>query len=220
MIAKSFLAAGVLLASGPAMAQVAPAELSSDELVCQLSGACGEADQLEASQDKPDSRGFKIARKVAGSPAVTENTAGKARLAKVTPETTKPAIAGKPGRNRTYAATKPRGAVGRANLGMTFDTGSAELTDAGRQRVEKFLTALAAPSLAGKTFRIEGHTDAVGSRERNLELSKLRAQSVVDYLAAKGADRSRFSVVGYGPDKPLPGAATGANRRVEIVLVK
>ena len=45
---------------------------------------------------------------------------------------------------------------------------------------------------------------------------------MVDYLAAKGADKSRFAVAGYGFDKPLPGtsAGNGQNRRVEIVVVK
>ena len=101
-------------------------------------------------------------------------------------------------------------------------TGSAELTEFGRREAEKILSALAAPSLADKNFRIEGHTDSVGLRERNLDLAKRRAQAVVDYLGTKGADLSRFSVVGYGPDKPLAGldASAGANRRVEIVVVQ
>jgi outer membrane protein OmpA-like peptidoglycan-associated protein len=54
---------------------------------------------------------------------------------------------------------------------VTFVTGSAELTNAGRREADKFLTALSAPSLAGKKFRIEGHTDSVGTREANLALS-------------------------------------------------
>lgn len=226
MTVKLFLAAGALLASTSALAQTAPAaEQSADDLVCQLSGDCGGMDQLEATQDKPESRGFKLARKVAANdPAPsTVTSVGARNRVKITTEATRPtAMAAKPGRNRTIAATAPRAAVGRADLRVTFVTGSSELTEAGRREAEKFMTALSAPSLAGKKFRIEGHTDSVGSRDFNVDLSKRRAQAVVEYLASKGADRSRFAVVGYGFDKPIPGldAGAGANRRVEVVLVK
>jgi len=226
MTVKLFLVAGALLASTSAWAQSVPAtEQSADDLVCQLSGDCGGMDQLEATQDKPESRGFKLARKVAANdatPSAVPSLNTRTR-AKVAAESARPGISdAKPGRNRTISASAPRAAAGRADLRVTFVTGSAELTDAGRRGAEKFMTALAAPSLAGKKFRIEGHTDSVGSREFNVDLSKRRAQAVVEYLASKGADRSRFNVVGYGFDKPIAGldASAGANRRVEVVLVK
>ena len=225
MTIKLLLAAGALLASTSVWAQSAPAaEQSADDLVCQLSGDCGGIDQLEATQDKPESRGFKLARKVAANDPSSQSAPSMGHTrAKVTAEATRPTgLTAKPGRNRTIAATAPRAAVGRADLRVTFVTGSAELTDVGRREAEKFMTALTAPSLAGKKFRIEGHTDSVGSRDFNVDLSKRRAQAVVEYLAARGADRSRLSVVGYGFDKPMAGldASAGANRRVEVVLIK
>ena len=204
MTVKLLLAAGALLASTSALAQSAPTtDQSADDLVCQLSGDCGGMDQLEATQDKPESRGFKLARKVAANdpssgavPSINART-----RAKITAESARPsATAAKPGRNRSIASSAPRAGVGRADLRVAFVTGSAELTDAGRREAEKFTTALSSPSLAGKKFRIEGHTDSVGSREFNVDLSKRRAQAVVEYLAVKGADRSRFSVIGYGFD--------------------
>lgn len=225
MTVKLLLATSALLVSTSAWAQTAPAaEQSADDLVCQLSGDCGGLDQLEATQDKPESRGFKLARKVAANdPAAVSTPMNGRTRAKITAEATRPvAMNAKPGRNRSISATAPRAAVGRADLRVTFVTGSAELTDAGRREAEKFMTALTAPSLAAKKFRIEGHTDSVGSRDFNVDLSKRRAQAVVEYLAAKGADRARFNVVGYGFDKPVAGldASAGANRRVEVVLVK
>lgn len=226
MTVKLFLAAGALLASTSAWAQTTPAtEQSADDLVCQLSGDCGGMEEIEATQDKPESRGFKLARKVAAnnpSSSAAPSINAQAR-AKVAAEAGRPgATVSKPGRNRSIAAGAPRAATGRADLRVSFVTGSADLTEAGRREAEKFMTALSAPSLAGKKFRIEGHTDSVGSREFNVDLSKRRAQAVVEYLAAKGADRSRFDVVGYGFDKPMAGldASAGANRRVEVVLVK
>lgn len=226
MTAKLFLAAGALVASIPALAQSAPApEQSADDLVCQLSGDCSGTDLVVATKNKPESRGFKLQRKVAvnePSAAASPSISARARPKVVAEATRSVALSALPGRNRTISASAPRAAVGRADLRVTFVTGSAELTEAGRREAEKFMTALNAPSLAGKKFRIEGHTDSVGSRQANVDLSGRRARAVVEYLTAKGADPSRFDVVGYGSDKPLAGldASASANRRVEIVLLK
>ena len=112
--------------------------------------------------------------------------------------------------------------LGRADLRVTFVTGSANLTEAGQRSAEKFAAALTNPLLDGMRFTIEGHTDSVGTRESNIDLSRRRAQSVVDYLAGKGADRQRFDAVGYGFDKPVAGlsAMAAANRRVEVVRIR
>ncbi|WMI67314.1 OmpA family protein [Mangrovimonas sp. YM274] len=70
---------------------------------------------------------------------------------------------------------------------------------------------------------VEGHTDSSGDEGYNMTLSKKRAQSVVDYLVAKGVSRGRFSVEGYGETKPRFDNSTEEgrikNRRVEIGIV-
>jgi OmpA-OmpF porin, OOP family len=228
---KLLLAAGALLASTSVVAQTSPVtEQTSDDLICQLSGDCGGIEQLEATEDKPESRGFKIARKTdapraASAPATSSVDRSRARVAADSPRASiAGATASAPGRNRTIApkARPAPASIGRADLRMSFVTGSAELTPAGKSEALKFITALKSPALSTRKFRIEGHTDSVGSREANLELSKRRAQSVVDFLTSQGADPSKFEVQGYGPDKPLNGrdASSGANRRVEVVLIK
>lgn len=202
MIVKIFVGASVLLVSTSAWAQSAPtSEQSADDLVCQLSGDCGDPSQPEATKDKPQSRGFKLARKVVPtdpSPSASSTRTG-AKAIDEAPQSS--GFSSTPGRSRIIAASAPRTAVGRAQLRLTFVTGSAQLTEAGLRETAKFMSALSAPSLAGKKFRIEGHTDANGSREANIDLSKRRAQAVVEYLAANGLDPSRFTVVGYGPDR-------------------
>jgi outer membrane protein OmpA-like peptidoglycan-associated protein len=77
------------------------------------------------------------------------------------------------------------------------------------------------PALASRKFIIEGHTDAQGDRQLNLDLSRRRAEAVADYLSSLGVERDRLEVRGYGPDRPLPGRSPKdeANRRVEAVLV-
>jgi outer membrane protein OmpA-like peptidoglycan-associated protein len=76
-----------------------------------------------------------------------------------------------------------------------------------------------------KRLRIEGHTDDRGPRERNLELSQRRAETVRDYLIqAHGIAAERLEARGFGPDRALASNRTTAgrakNRRCELVIVK
>ncbi len=54
------------------------------------------------------------------------------------------------------------------------------------------------------TFRVYGHTDAVGSNAYNRRLGKRRANAVVAYFASQGISRSRLeAVVSMGETQPL-----------------
>lgn len=203
-----------LLASTAAMAQAGPvAKVTSDQLVCQLSGECGKQDApSEEQQDKPESRGFSIAKRL---PAAS--TAAPAPRLVTQPAQAAPRYSAHIA--SPHAAPAPRGPVGHADLSITFVSGSAELTPAGKELAQTFLQALRSPQLAGKRFMIGGHTDAVGSRAYNLDLSQRRAQALVDYLAEQGIARSQFDAKGFGFDRPLSGNSAKApeNRRVEVV---
>jgi peptidoglycan-associated lipoprotein len=50
---------------------------------------------------------------------------------------------------------------------------------------------------------IEGHADERGTRDYNIALGFKRAQSVRDYLVAKGVNAKRIKLVSYGKEKPL-----------------
>ena len=52
------------------------------------------------------------------------------------------------------------------------------------------------------TIELSAHCDYKGSAEYNKLLSQRRAETVVDYLIAKGIARDRLSPVGYGKEKP------------------
>lgn len=74
-------------------------------------------------------------------------------------------------------------------------------------------------------IRIEGHTDNVGGKAYNLDLSKRRAAAVRDHLVNKGGvDASRLSTEGYGFEKPIADNSTeegrAKNRRVAFTIVK
>lgn len=70
---------------------------------------------------------------------------------------------------------------------------------------------------------IEGHTDNVGPRAFNLDLSRRRAKAVEDYLLGKAIKRERLRSEGFGMDKPIVANDTplnrAKNRRTEFRLV-
>jgi peptidoglycan-associated lipoprotein len=59
------------------------------------------------------------------------------------------------------------------------------------------------------TIEIGSHTDSRGSDVYNEDLSQRRAQSVVDYLIAKGVPTSQLSAKGYGESKILNACSNG-----------
>lgn len=69
---------------------------------------------------------------------------------------------------------------------------------------------------------VNGHTDAIGSYSYNQILSEKRADTVADYLDARGVNQARMHVEGFGKTEPIASNATvegrAANRRVEIIL--
>jgi OOP family OmpA-OmpF porin len=70
---------------------------------------------------------------------------------------------------------------------------------------------------------VEGHTDSIGTREYNLDLSRKRAESVKQYLVEEfGISEFRISTEAYGESRPVADNKTDAgrqkNRRVEGVF--
>lgn len=69
-----------------------------------------------------------------------------------------------------------------------------------------------------------GHTDDVGTKDYNMELSLERAKAIRDFLIAQGVDGERIDIVGKGNSDPLlSGQAEDTryvNRRVEFVIEK
>lgn len=120
------------------------------------------------------------------------------------------------------APKKPAGA-GKANLMITFKTGSAELTPEGMRTLDTVARALQSDALAALAFRVEGHADPRGTADRNQALSEQRARSVMTYLVqTKGVLPERLTSLGKGsaelfdPQKP----DAPENRRVTIVTTR
>ncbi len=73
-------------------------------------------------------------------------------------------------------------------------------------------------------LEVIGHTDAIGSTEYNLELSRDRANAIQAYLVEQGIKSSRITPVGLGNSVPLVHNDTEENRqlnrRVEIRITQ
>lgn len=112
---------------------------------------------------------------------------------------------------------------GKANLLITFATGSSDLSPETMRTLEVVAKALQSDRLAGMTFKVEGHADPRGSAEYNLKLSSERAAAVVAYLTGKlGVPAERLAAVGKGSTEPLDAARPEApeNRRVTFVTTR
>lgn len=108
---------------------------------------------------------------------------------------------------------------GGYDLLIEFDLDSASLRDDSRRHLDAFVDALRSPALAGRRFLVEGHTDATGPADYNLELSRRRAASVVDYLVSHGVEGDRLTPRGFGEARPRVGnPGHPSNRRVETRL--
>ena len=100
---------------------------------------------------------------------------------------------------------------------VEFEFGSAVLTASGRELLDELLvTMLEFPDVP---IEVAGHTDSVGNDESNLALSRRRAESVVEYLVANGADPARFVVIGYGETQPIADNSTEEGRAMNRRIV-
>ncbi len=125
--------------------------------------------------------------------------------------------AGKPG------APPVKAGPGKASLLITFATNAADLSADAQRQLDVMARALQTDTLAGFSFRVEGHADARGEAEINQRLSQQRAQAVVDYLVSKhGILADRLNAVGRGSAEPLNKAQANApeNRRVTFVTTR
>ncbi|MBF0529058.1 MAG: OmpA family protein [Deltaproteobacteria bacterium] len=104
---------------------------------------------------------------------------------------------------------------------IMFKVGTAELADdRSKKQLDEAGRALASSELNGYKFEIAGHTDSTGQAQYNLNLSKIRAQAVKDYLAANyHIEPTRLNVQGYGDTKPMAVNDTEANRALNRRVV-
>ncbi|MBN1210040.1 MAG: OmpA family protein [Myxococcaceae bacterium] len=106
---------------------------------------------------------------------------------------------------------------------ILFETGQAKIRRQSFKLLDEVASVLRRNPGLGPVL-IEGHTDNVGARAYNLDLSNRRAKAVLEYLVSKGIDRKRLKSQGFGLERPIASNKTALgrakNRRVEFRLIK
>ncbi len=104
--------------------------------------------------------------------------------------------------------------------GIFFDPGKYQLKPGAKSTLKKIAAQIKGEN--GVKVSVEGHTDNVGSPDKNMTLSQKRADSVRDYLVSEGVPADRITSTGKGESEPVATNKTVAgrqqNRRVELVI--
>jgi outer membrane protein OmpA-like peptidoglycan-associated protein len=106
-------------------------------------------------------------------------------------------------------------------VGLAFQSGQADVNPNQRPLLEKVRRAV--DVFPQSQVVIEGHTDAYGSDDANLALSRRRAEAVAAYLTGTlGVPQLRISAVGYGETQPIANNDTAQgrerNRRIDVII--
>ncbi|MCL4706887.1 OmpA family protein [bacterium] len=105
--------------------------------------------------------------------------------------------------------------------GILFDVNKAELKPISKENISKLAAIL--QKYPDTNILLEGHTDATGTDEHNLELSRARSQAVANFLASLQVSATRFTIMGYGEAQPIADNESeigrAQNRRVEIAIM-
>jgi OmpA-OmpF porin, OOP family len=101
---------------------------------------------------------------------------------------------------------------------LEFETNASTLKPSSQEQVRNIAEIMKAyPQM---TVKFGGYTDNTGSPDQNLQLSRERASSAMNQVAALGVDASRLTAEGYGEQNPIADNATDEgrqrNRRVDI----
>ncbi|ATL49852.1 hypothetical protein COR50_12750 [Chitinophaga caeni] len=102
---------------------------------------------------------------------------------------------------------------------LEFEVGKAAIHPSSYPTLNKVAELL---KTKGLSLRLSGHTDNTGNAQKNMILSRQRAEAVKSYLVSQGANPSRIEAIGFGETQPIATNKTAAgrqqNRRVEFTL--
>lgn len=104
---------------------------------------------------------------------------------------------------------------------LEFETGKDIIKQASLPSLTELAEVLKKKSAWG--LQISGHTDNVGDDQKNLILSKKRAEAVKAFMVSQGIDAARLSTLFFGETMPIATNDTPEgrqkNRRVEMKII-
>jgi len=104
---------------------------------------------------------------------------------------------------------------------LEFETGKDVIKQASLPSLTELAEVLKKKSAWG--LQISGHTDNVGDDQKNLILSKKRAEAVKAFMVSQGIDAARLSTLYFGETMPIATNDTPEgrqkNRRVEMKII-
>ncbi|ASZ11767.1 OmpA family protein [Chitinophaga pendula] len=207
--------------SKPQLAWQNPAAVLYDDLLAQkaqlqqeLNASRSNSARLTAEMEKllKDSDGDGVSDvfdKCPGTPAGSRVDGAGCELPKdTTPKTVQVTV-----------TEEDRRLVRDAIQNLEFETAKSSIKPSSYASLDRVAEML---KTKGFSLKLAGHTDNVGKADKNMILSKDRAESVKAYLVSKGANPSKIEAVGYGMTQPIASNKTAAgrqkNRRVEFTL--
>ncbi len=103
---------------------------------------------------------------------------------------------------------------------LHFQSNSVQLLPASSQQLSEIITAV--QRRAPTRISVVGHTDTMGDKAYNIDLSMRRALAVKQRLVNSGVDDTFLDVSSHGEENPLVKTADNVsdakNRRVEVVV--
>jgi outer membrane protein OmpA-like peptidoglycan-associated protein len=107
------------------------------------------------------------------------------------------------------------------NSSVLFDFNKSDLKERATSDLKKIVQQIKKYPQA--KIIIEGHTDAIGSEDSNLILSRQRAQSVKDFFVNNGLNNFQYDIRPYGKSRPIADNSNeegrAKNRRVVVIVI-
>jgi len=106
---------------------------------------------------------------------------------------------------------------------VSFEPEIDEVAPAYQKKLKALAATLKSGGAKGRKIYVTGHTDFDKDKDRSMEISKIRAEAVKEFLVKKaGVSASRIKVAYLGDKKPVATNKTpdgrSKNRRVEVVV--
>jgi len=152
---------------------------------------------------------------VVEEPAAMETNAGDTADNAPSGDGSGEAVEARPGTGgpRADAAIVPAHILSDLDLPVVyFSLDGDDLTPQSKKDLEPLVDTLKKyPSMQ---VDVEGHTDSLGSTDYNMELSRRRAEQVIDYLVGQGVSRNQLVAKPFGESMPVADNSSEDGRRL------